>query len=255
MNKYLSLFSLISKNTFLKTIAVILLVSILQMGIFTFFIQNERYETEANSNDTYYAQDSLSFDSALKRSYTAILGGVAFSLVCAVLFIENLKLRKSTDKNTLKKFSLPPRSGTMLWIIHNIFIFFILWAAQILTMIALYLIYRNVFSITIPDNQILFISFYHVEYLHGLLPLEEISIYIRNVFMILAMAMGLANVSYKINIGKRPIGIFIVAVLIILNFQVIVGDALTTTGFMIFVSLAIIIPTIIELLKGEYYGQ
>lgn len=122
---------------------------------------------------------------------------------------------------TLSRLSVPPRGFFLRQAAYNILCYFLVWAIQLLVALACCLWALRGTPPEPGSSQILFLTFYRSSYLHSLLPLQEVSHWIRNgVFLFgLGVAAACFPIRRRREDGEKGIAIFLMVPMVIVTFS------------------------------------
>ena len=112
-------------------------------------------------------------------SYFGLFGWLAGTALILVLFLKGRDGKEKTNY-TLRRLGVTPQKSFYLHAVHNTLCFLILWAAELLVAIALCLVFRAARP-ELWENQSMLLAFYRRPFLHGLLPLGDWYLYIKNI--------------------------------------------------------------------------
>ena len=151
------------------------------------------------------------------------------SLVFSVLLLATVVVlsRLGRDKSgqvgyTLSRLSVSQRKIHCIWAGCYALCFFLLWAMELVLMVGLsqWFVMQND-----SDSQAIFLSFYTNDFLHALLPLDEWSIWMRNIMMMCCLGASASYLSYSSRHGGRGAGTVMILYIIGLNFPIEVGES------------------------------
>lgn len=189
MKKYLSVFGLFAKSSILKILLVIIAMTAAQCFIFT---------SEFGENLVAY-NIKLSFphiETLIERSRIDWICGLVFVIISVLLCLPGTSFSSKTGY-TLDRLSVSPRAVFFCQAVYNLFVYFILWVAQVAVCFGLCLYYAQNAPEELVGNQSIFLAFYRNSFLHALLPLSDIAVWIRNGFLIIALAIATAEYPFK----------------------------------------------------------
>ena len=126
---------------------------------------------------------------------------------------------------TLQRLSISEKSVFIWQGICNMGFYFLLWMIQLVTAYALCRWYLILAEPEFVSNQTIFLAFYRSKFLHGLLPLEESSIWVRNLFMVMGLGFASAYFPYLQRRGKFSVSVLLLLVICIIWFPREVGIA------------------------------
>ena len=139
---------------------------------------------------------------------------------------------------TLRRLSVGERT-TVLWAAAaNAGMLILLWASQLAVALVINLLYRQTVPAFQLGDQSLLIAFYRSGYLHALLPLREISLFVRNLILLAGLSICCAIFPYHQRRGRYHLEPLILALFALFYFSQEVGS-FGSDLVLIFVALAI----------------
>lgn len=131
------------------------------------------------------------------------------SILCAVTFLAVFALlcwEPGERRYTLGRLSVSEEAVVLWSAACNSVCLLALWAVQTAAALALCAWYAASLPPEYASGQTLFLAFYRLEFLHGLLPLADWGVYLRNLFLALALGFGAAVQPYRYRrSGKLPL--------------------------------------------------
>ena len=228
MKKHLSVLALSVRIVLYKVLAICALSAVLQIGLCIFSLPRGT------------AQDgpAISLEFLIGLSSFGRIAGVAFLAVCAVLCFCGCDRSSSHSGYTLRRLSVGERT-TVLWAAAaNAGMLLLLWASQLAVALVINLLYRQTVPASQLGDQSLLIAFYRSGYLHALLPLREISLFVRNLILLAGLSICCAIFSYHQRRGRYRLEPLILALFALFYFSQEVGS-FGSDLVLIFVALAI----------------
>ena len=107
----------------------------------------------------------------------------------------------------LKRLSVSERNVFVWQSIYNSFCFFMLWSVQTLLAYAFCKLYLAKVDPMLTSGQTIFLAFYRNNFLHSLLPLSEVSRWIRNILLLGCLGLAAAHFPYRQRRGKVEVTI------------------------------------------------
>jgi len=130
----------------------------------------------------------------------------AFALLTVVLMLQGCDYHGGKLRYTLQRLPLHESTITLLWAALHIACYVILWAVQLAVVFVCWQLYtQNVYGGSAQLLE-LFIECYLDGFLHGLLPLEHIVVWLRQSLWLLCMGAGTAWYGMQQRRGKYAIG-------------------------------------------------
>lgn len=252
MKKFTSIFGLIAKGSLFKVLPVI--IATVSAEIILFYLEMKKAIDIYNS-DVGFSLERLEnvFDGS-KFSWCLVLGFISITL---------LLIRHGCESNTKSIYTFQRLSVSEKFIFfnqaaYNSLVYIIFLASQAITAALLCLWYANVAPKEFVGNQTVFLAFYRNNLLHNLLPLSDVSIWIRNSILAIGLGFGAAEFPFKQRRKKFAAVIFSLGLYIIIFAVQDFGNDINTF-FMILVSIACILETIYTVMTAEkeevIYGE
>lgn len=233
MKQHLSVLALAVRSAFYKVAALCLAAALAQIGLCLFFLQ----QTLPGA--------TLSLEQLASTLSFTWIARVAFLAVCAVCLRFGCDFGGSRCGYTLRRLRVGERTAVLWAAVSNAGMLALLWASQLAVVLIANLLCRPAES----DPQALLIAFYRCHYLHALLPLRETSLLIRNLAMLLALALCCATFSYHQRRGHYRLEPLILALFTLFYFSQQIGSIESDTA-LILVALAGIAVSLFSLRGG-----
>ena len=243
MKGYVSLLALASRSSIYKIIAILLAMGAFQ-GVL--FFQCVRKAAEINPG--------ASLEGLLSESHIALVAAAAFAAVCVVLSMTGTEFSGSKVSYTLMGLRVRERDGALLWSLYNGMCFLLFWAFEAAVVLLLSRWYLSGLDPSLYHSQSLLLACYRNEFLHGLVPLEQYSLWIRNLLLAAALGIGASRFSFLQRRGKKGFGIVILGVLTLVFFPQVMGSTVTDS-FIGLICLIQIIAGIAGFWGGEEDGK
>ena len=124
-------------------------------------------------------------------SCISLAAETAFMVLSGVLLVMG-RDRQVKSGYTLRRLGVTAGRGFFLHAACNTLCYFILWGVQLATALGLCLLWKRA-NPALWENQTMLLAFYRVPFLHGLLPLGDWYVYLRNVLWFAMMGCVTAN--------------------------------------------------------------
>lgn len=228
MKRYLSVFAMLARSSLGRVLFLLVLMAAGQCCSFYCRLRNELvlYETQdpvsgAGVFEPSHLEDLIGF--------TTVWGffGAAFLLVCIVLCLPGCGYGANCGY-TLRRLRISERSVFVLQTVCNVMMLVLLWAAEVAVCLLLCRIYVTTVPASLVSHQTAALAFYRDPFLHALLPLADITVWIRNGIMILVLALTAASFPYKQRRGRFASDIVSYAILTVIFFVRAIGDGFNT---------------------------
>lgn len=178
MKRELSVLMLVARSSIYKFLTVLILMSVSQISFF--YMTARKYDLQG--------QGTASLERIIEEGYIQQIFYIAFLLMCIILaWAESGK--GSRLEYTLKRLGISRERVFFLQVGYHICCFFILFAVQIFVVIGIGSLYLKWMEEIYVSSQSLFLAFWRNEFLHSLLPLAEISRWVRNGVLIVFVGL------------------------------------------------------------------
>ena len=145
------------------------------------------------------------------------LFAAAFAVLTVFLLLQGSD-RQGKLGYTLRRLPISESAITLLWAVLHIACYVILWAVQLAVVQVCWRMYTS--SIPAKEQLLeLFVEFYLDGFLHGLLPMEHVAVWLRQIFWILCMGTGTAWHGMQQRAGKMAIGPVVAEVVGLVTFR------------------------------------
>ena len=158
MKRYLSVFEMITRSSIYKVLLVI--VAMVATEIVFFY-------------NAFSAQEGVSFEFYVDKSYYSIIFQVAYILVTIMIVLPGMNIG-SIQSYTLQRLSI--KESRIFWVqaLYNLCAYVLLWGVQLAVILGSFVYYQNSLPEgAIVSNQTLFLAFYRGMFMHSILPLED----------------------------------------------------------------------------------
>ena len=190
MKKHLSVFGLFARSSIFKVIGILLLMCAVEIAFFHVELQNalEAYEV------VDYGMASL--ERMFMRAATNVYFRVALALITIVICLPGCEFKSKTSY-TMRRLAISEQATFFHQAAYNTLVYLMLFAVQLVVVFGLSQYYLAVVPEECISNQTMFLAFYRNEFLHSLLPLEDIGLWIRNGLLIITFGLATAEYPYK----------------------------------------------------------
>lgn len=236
MKKYTSVFGLFAKSSFIK---ILLIITAMAAAQFYFF------SAELNKYIEVYEYDFNipSIETLIERTRIDWVFGIAFVLITVLLCLPGTSFSSKTGY-TLDRLSISERSVFFCQAAYNLLVYFILWVAEAAVCFGLCTYYTAIAPNEILGNQTVFLAFYRNELLHALLPLSEVTVWVRNGFLLIALTIASAEYPYKQRRKKVGASAIAMTLFALIFFCVSIADSFNT--------ILVIVVSIINVIEMLY---
>jgi len=158
-------------------------------------------------------------ENSMDRAGVKWIFAVGLFLTVLILCMAGFEFR-GKQGHTLRRLRISEISVLVWQAIYNTCVLLIFWALQLIAALIMVQIVVSRFDpeFIVSTSQTVFIDFYRCDFLHSLLPLDDVSIYFRNVLSMLALGVMAATVPMRYRQGKMSIIIFPAAAFFAVSF-------------------------------------
>lgn len=190
MKKHLSVFALFARSSIFKVLGILLLMCAVEIIFFHFEMQEalEAYEIVGSG--------MASLERLFARAATNVYFRVALVLISIVICLPGCEFKANTSY-TLRRLSISERATFFNQAAYNVFAYFMLIAVQLIVVFGLSQYYISSVPSECISNQTITLAFYRNDFLHSLLPFEDVGLWIRNGILILSFALAAAEFPYR----------------------------------------------------------
>lgn len=199
MKQHLSVLMLAARSTVYKLLGLLLVMAAVEGALF-YLVLNRLLHGEL-----------ISLEQVVNQSRMPLVCGVCFLLLCVMLSLTGCEYSGSKLQYTIKRLSVREETTVLWWAVYNTVCFLAFWAVQLLIAVLLCRLYVAKVDPVSVSGQTIFLAFYRDKFLHSLLPLEEISRYIRNALLICGLGASAACFSFRQRHGQKGIAIVALA--------------------------------------------
>ena len=215
MKKQVSVFGFYIRSSIYKVLLVVLLMVLAETGVFLLELRGELanyYElsetfAQDNAGVAYLARP----EKVLDNSFTSLLFAVAIIIVSIILCLPGCEFGAKTSY-TIKRLQVSERACFFWQMLCSLMLYLLVCAVQLAVVFGLSQYYINYVPKELVGNQSVFLMFYRSEFLHSLLPLADIRIWIRNIFLLLGFSFAVAGFSYQQRRKKKAMALYLMLV-------------------------------------------
>lgn len=187
MKKNLSVLGLFARSTFYPFLCLMGLLTLTDVGVFA-----------------WNARKWVLLERTLSRSHLQIPFAVVFLLLVVCLCLTGCEF-SGKQGYTLRRLGVTEYRVFLWQSVYNCACFLLLWAWQTVVVYILCRLHTNFAPEEAKNSQTLMLAFYRTDFLHNLLPLRDVSRWIRNVFLVVLLGFGCAYFPLKQRKGSFPI--------------------------------------------------
>lgn len=207
MSRYLSVFALAVRGSLYKVLWILAAAAALETRLFLVSLRR--------------GADSL--EQAVEQSGAAY--GMALAFLAVTVFLWRTGCEYGSRQGyTLRRLMVSETAVFAGQAVYNVLCYLAVWALQAgLTLLfcRLYVLNADPASVS---GQTVFLAYYRSSFLHSLLPLEEYSVWIRNVCLVLGLGIGGAYFPFRQRRGELGLAPVFLAAAVLLFFCRDLGD-------------------------------
>lgn len=188
MRGHLSVFMLFIRASLLPVLITGILMAAVQTGYYFYFCAGDELLLEN-------MVDNARFD----------IFFMVFAALMLFLLCRACAGRRGKPVYTLHRLSVGPKVIFIWQSLCNALLILVFFAVEIFTMLFISAHFISTAGEEYATSQSLMLAFYRCDFLHSLLPMEETSRWIRNLAIIIGMAIICANCSRKLRLGKLAV--------------------------------------------------
>lgn len=136
-------------------------------------------------------------EQVLGQAHVPLVAAGTFLALCALLGLSGCELQGSRFGYTLRRLRVREETATLWFAGCNAVCLLALWGVQLAAALGCCALYRQAVAPDFVSRQTELLAFYRTGFLHSLLPMAEWSGYVRNVLLLLAMALSTACLGYR----------------------------------------------------------
>ncbi len=199
MKKHLSVFSLYIRASLVPMILLLLVTSVIQGGMF--FYELKPYMNITHPGDGAYI---LGLETIFSRTLIPHTALVSVILLTILLAIQGTAFSSKTEY-TMKRLSVSEKAAFLWQAGYNSLAFLLFWAVEGVLMYVLCSVYSQ--SIGNATGQTLLLALYRDEFLHGMVPLHDVSRIVRNAVFCLTFGTMTAYYTHTQRNGRASIAL------------------------------------------------
>ena len=190
MKKHLSVFGFFARSSFFKVFLILLAMCAVEITFFHFELQDalEAYEVVGSGMP--------SLERMFMRAATNVYFRVALVFISIVICLPGCEFKSNTSY-TLRRLSISERATFFHQAAYNTLVYMMLIAVQLITVFGLSQYYLSAVPKECISNQTILLAFYRNDFLHSLLPLEDVGLWIRNSLLVITFGLATAEYPYR----------------------------------------------------------
>ena len=195
MRRHLSVFGLWVRCSLYKILVVIAIMGLAEYMLFYFTMKNGLSVYEATQ--TFARPENI-----IDTSGIFVCFAVAFLIITALISVYGCQFGAKTGY-TLQRLSISEKYVFLYQCVYNLTIYILLWSSQV---ILCFLMLRE-YTVHAPTEfwgeQSIYLAFYRSTRLHALLPLSDVTMWVRNALLLVCLALVTAEFPYLQRRGKK----------------------------------------------------
>ncbi len=200
--KYMAAFQLASLHTLPWLLALCVALAALQLGAFWWALS------------TY---QGATFIVLLEAGLLNHLFRGGLALVCALALVGCHG--KSNPGYTLRRLGLPSSHMGLAWSVNVALCFVIVWGVEIVILLGCKALFQAQTNPAFWSQQSFFIDCYRSGFLHAVLPMGDVAVWVRNVFSVVAMSLASGSAFVNTWRGAQPKLALFTTVMLYLSFE------------------------------------
>ncbi len=209
MKRHLSILMLAARFTIYKVIGLLAVMSIVQVGLFGL---------------TFSKDPTAALEVLLGGSSLGLVTVIGFVLLCILLCRSANGSGGAKSAYTINRLSVGELAFTGWFAVYNSLMFLLFWLWEVLTIFAICLLYLHWGPEEMIGPQTVFLACYRVVFLHQLIPLADISCWVRNGVFVLGLGICAAGYAYHERGERRGIAIWFMAATVLAGGSGILGS-------------------------------
>lgn len=162
MKRYTSIFMLLARSTVYKLLAILL------------------WTAAAHTAAFYLLKPGQTLERVFDHPVMQVIFGVGLVLM-ALLLVSTLSESGGKLDYTLRRLRVGHQALFISQCVYNVACCLVFWAAEVLTVFALCRVWEA--GQEEVSHQLVYLAFYRSEFLHSLLPLDDVTRYVRNLLL------------------------------------------------------------------------
>lgn len=196
MKKHISVFMLMARCTIYRILGLLAVMVAAETGLFWLALKKG------------VSEEGFGLEYVISQSHIEIVFLAFFIFVTILLLASTGYETKGKHYFTLMRLSTSRREVFFWQSIYNMICYLLFWAVQVLAVVLLCFIYVENAPPEYVTGQTIFLAFYRNDFLHSLLPFEDILFWIRNLLICMALGFGTAQYPMEEYKPKKSFGAF-----------------------------------------------
>lgn len=213
MNKHLSVLALAARQTMGKVLALLAVMAAVETALFAWAL-SWGLTRVIMDNETCPAPVEDLFDfGKISWAYR-----IALALLFVLLLLSGTELRGGKKGYTLRRLRISEEAAVLWEGGYNALCFLLLWAVQAALALGFCLWYAGTLDPAYVSGQSAFLAFYRSGFLHGLLPLADVSRWARAFAFFLTLGLTTAMFGYYQRNRSKSIAALVVLALSLMSY-------------------------------------
>ncbi len=212
MRRHLSILMLMARKTIYKILLISAGLAAVQGFIF-FRLLNSSLPSADGGNMLQRLDLLMSGHRSI-----AITFGIAFVLITGALVFTACDF-KGKQSYTYQRLSVSQKGVFLLQALYNFGCYLILWGVQLIILVIMCMIYVKKQDPAAIDSQTLFLAFFRNRFMHNIMPLGDLPVFLRNILLALGLGFSSALFALRQRLGRFDIGILILSVMTLVFFN------------------------------------
>lgn len=186
MKKYISATGLFARSTLWRVMAILLISAAVQLIM---------WGLEFNSSVQAYNEAQISMptpEKIIERSAADVAFRITLTLLTVTLCLPGASRRSHTEY-TLGRLAVSEREIFFCQAAYNAAVYIMLFAVQTAVLATMVFIYRIAAPAGCVAPNIAYLAFYRNKFMHSILPLEDVRLWVRNIALVPILALSAAE--------------------------------------------------------------
>lgn len=211
MKRYLSVFEMITRSSIYKVFAVLLIMAVTELAACYIALQQLLEEIQP------------SLEEIVDQSYFLNFFRIAYVVVTVVLILSGMNIG-SMQSYTLQRLRIKEKWVFVLQSIYNILCYLLLWTVQVVVLLMVSSYYMDHETDVILGNQMVFLAFHRNDFMHSILPFQDILGWFTIFFFLFGTGIMAASFTKRQRSGKIGWSLFLFVAAICICFSRGLGE-------------------------------
>ena len=196
MKKITSVFGLIIRSSIFR-----ILITLILLGVAELFIFYRRLSSAVSVEYLLPNAGMTPLEALVKNSGFTLLFALAFVAVTVFLCMTGTQY-SSRSGYTLARLSITEKQIFFCQTIYNITVYIILWIYQVVLLFIASGLYVSLSPAEYIGEQTVFLAFYRNDFMHSMLPLSDVLVWIKNIAVAIGLGFAAAEFPYNQRGGR-----------------------------------------------------